>query len=67
MYTRRCHRRVTHRPPNAAATRAMLQVMAVLAAPSQSVPDVMAERERLRLEADAQHRRQGELLLRPGT
>lgn len=67
MYTRRCHRRVTHRPPNAAATRAVLQVMALLASPAHPVPDAMAERERLRLEADAQRRRQGELLLRPGT
>lgn len=66
MYTRRCHQRVMHRPQNAATNRAMAVVMAALATPPQPVADVMAERERLRLEADAQRRRQGVLLLPPG-
>lgn len=67
MFTRRCHQRVTHRPPNAATSRGMSQALAALATPALPVADSMAERERLRLEAEAQRRRQGELLLRPGS
>lgn len=69
MYTRRCHRRVTHRPPNTAAARGLLQAIAALdqAPTGLAVEATMAERERLRLEAEAQRQRQGLLWLRPAT
>lgn len=65
MFTRRCHQRVTHRPPNAATRRGMDQVLGALAAPppAMSADEAMAERERLRLEAEAHRRRQGVLRL----
>jgi hypothetical protein len=69
MFTRRCHQRVTHRPPNVATRRAMDQVLGALAAPplegppAMSADEAMAERERLRLETEAHRRRQGVLRL----
>lgn len=55
-------------PITPSAVQAMLKARAELYsdAPGLQGDDALAERERLRLEAEAKARRQGVLLLRPG-
>ena len=65
MNTRARHRKVTHRPPNAAAKRGMLAALEALYTETPPLGDLLAERERVWREEYAQRRRQGELRLGP--
>ena len=61
-------RRVTHRPPNSASVRGLALARQALEAQAtgQGSDALLAERERLALEADARSRRQCCLPLRQG-
>lgn len=67
----RCHRAYRPEPkprPNAAARRGLAELRDALASdvPGPTGDAALAERERLAVEADAQRRRQGVLVLRGG-
>ena len=55
------HRKVTHRPPNAASMRAMQAVHAALRDDTPPPVDPLSLVEQWRREDDARRRRQGEL------
>ena len=61
-------RRVTHRPPNTASLRGVDLARQALLAPvtGQGADVLLAERQRLEIEADAHRRRQRCLPLRQG-
>ncbi|HVI60110.1 MAG TPA: hypothetical protein VM619_14725 [Luteimonas sp.] len=56
---------MTHRPPNAASRRGLLQAMETLYDPTTRSLDPLAELEQRRLEVEALTRRQGVLPLKP--
>lgn len=65
MKPRRCRRKVTHRPPNAASTRGLQQALLTLYSPLPPTFDAFDERERIRIEDEARRTRQGALPLKP--
>lgn len=68
MSMKRCHRRVTHRPPNAATPRGWALAMeALYHAPAMTSEEALAERERIRAQDQATRERQGELPLGKGS
>lgn len=61
---RKPSKRATHAPPNAASRRGLISAMAALYSSTTLGDDeAMAERERLRRDAEDRSRRQGELRL----
>lgn len=59
------HRSVLHRPPKASAVKGLLDALAVLhgATEPMSSEEILAERERHRLDMEARHSAQGQLPL----